>query len=109
MKRRHALQEGTRLQTQETVNRGETVTVNVLAPNDPTPRSFTWPKSTKVGVAAREAALTFGFSGGNPTFMNDKDQVLRREETLAGAHVHDGDRLELVDVGGGVCQQFHRE
>jgi hypothetical protein len=62
----------------------------------------------KVGEAAKEAASAFGFSGGNPTFMNAKGQVLRRDETLAGAHVQEDARLELVDIGGGVCLQFPR-
>jgi hypothetical protein len=86
----------------EAAHDGSSLTVTVLAPNDPRPKTFTWPKTLKVGDAAKHAATQFGFSGGNPTFMNSKDQVLRREETLQGAHVRDGDRLELVDVGGGV-------
>lgn len=79
-----------------------TVSVTVVAPNNPTPGTFTWPKSKRVGEAAAEAAAALGFSGGNPTFMNSADEVLDRDRPLVAAGVRDGDQLELVDIGGGV-------
>lgn len=79
-----------------------TLTVFVVAPSEPTPREFTWHRSMKVGEAAKEAAAAMGFTGQNPTFMTAEGKVLDRTLPLAGAHVRDGDQLELVDVGGGV-------
>jgi hypothetical protein len=79
-----------------------TLTVTVVAPNNPTSKSFTWPKSKRVGEAAAEAASALGFSGGNPTFMNSAGEVLDRDRPLVAAGVRDGDELELVDIGGGV-------
>jgi len=79
-----------------------TLTVTVVAPNNPTPRSFTWPRAKRVGEAAAEAAAALGFSGGNPTFMNAAGEVLDRDRPLVAAGVRDGDELELVDIGGGV-------
>jgi hypothetical protein len=81
---------------------GPDVTVTVFSPREPDPRPFTWPKSKKVGEAAKEAAQAFGYEAGNPSFQNAAGVVLDRNKPLAGEHVKDGDRLDLVDVGGGV-------
>jgi hypothetical protein len=78
------------------------LTVAVLAPHSPEPKSFTWVKTKKVGEAAVEAATAFGITGGNPTFMNASGELLDRNKPLVAAGVRDGDTLELVDVGGGV-------
>lgn len=78
-----------------------TLTVVVYAPNTPEEKEFTWKKSTKVGEAAQEAAAAFGIAGGTPTFEKE-GHILDRGRPLVAEGVRDGDRLELVDVGGGV-------
>lgn len=78
-------------------------TVTVIAPRDPDqPRTFEFAREELVGDAARTAATAFGYTGGNPSFANDDKVVLDRNKTLAAEHVHSGDKLHLVDVGGGV-------
>jgi hypothetical protein len=78
------------------------ITIVVLSPNEVDPKKFTWPITMKVEDAAREAALAFGYApGGNPTFKVGKE-IINRNKTLAGAHLKDGDTVELVDIGGGV-------
>ena len=78
------------------------LTVTVFSPREPEPRTFTWPKTTRVGDAAAEAAAAFGLVGGTPTFRNDAQDILDRDKPLIAEKVRDGDRLELVDIGGGV-------
>jgi len=80
---------------------GADVTVTVVAPRSVEPRTFTFKKSLRVGEAAREAATAFGYVGGNPTFAK-ASTVLDRDKTLVAEGVRDGDRLEIVDAGGGV-------
>lgn len=79
-----------------------TITVKVFTPKDPSPKSFTWPKTMKVGDAAAEAAKAFGYEGGSPSFQNSAGVVLDRNKPLVAEGVSDGDELELVDAGGGV-------
>jgi hypothetical protein len=78
-----------------------TVTVEVFSPKEVDPKTFTWSITMKVEDAAKEAATAFGYGPGNPTFKLG-NEILNRNKTLQGAHVKDGDKLELVDVGGGV-------
>lgn len=78
------------------------ITVQVTAPREVEPRSFTWPKNKRVGEAAAEAAAAFQYQAGTPTFQNADDVVLDRDKPLVAEGVRDGDELELVDVGGGV-------
>lgn len=78
------------------------LTVEVYAPRDPSPRKFTWPKETLVGDAADEAAKSFGYEGGTPTFQNKEKLDLPRDKTLIEAGVHEFDTLKLTDTGGGV-------
>lgn len=78
------------------------ITVLVIAPREPDPRPFQFPHAELTGDAARTAAAAFGYTGGNPTFSNAQHTVLDRTKSLAAEHVHDGDTLHLVDVGGGV-------
>lgn len=78
-----------------------TITVTVFSPSTPTPKEFTWPKTTKVGDAATQAAAEFGQTGGNPTFQKG-EEILDRQKPLVAAGVREGDELELVDIGGGV-------
>jgi hypothetical protein len=78
-----------------------TLTVTVYAPRAVEPKTFTWNKTTKVGDAAKEAAEAFGYTAGTPTLQKGQD-VLDRNKPLVAEKVHDGDRLELVDAGGGV-------
>jgi len=79
-----------------------TITVKVYEPSRPEPKDFTWPKTMKVGDAAREAATAFGLAAEDPTFQNAQDEILDRNKPLVAAGVHDGDSLELVSAGGGV-------
>jgi len=83
-------------------NRPNTLTVTVRSPREPDPRSFTWKKTTKVGDAADEAAQSFGYAPGTPSFRNQDGEVLDRNKPLVAEKVEDGDELELVDIGGGV-------
>lgn len=76
--------------------------LKVFAPRDPQERTFVFDASTEVGVAAAKVAQDFGYATGNHTFQTAKDDVLERGQSLAAAHVHTGELLELVDVGGGV-------
>ena len=78
------------------------ITVLVVAPREPDPRPFQFRHEELTGAAARTAAKAFGYTGGNPAFANSKNEVLDRDKSLAAEHVHDGDTLYLVDVGGGV-------
>lgn len=78
------------------------ITVRVFAPRVTEPKRFTWPVSKKVGEAAKEAAVAFGLTGGNPTLGNKEGQPYNRDQTLKEAHIHDHQELELLDAGGGV-------
>ena len=78
------------------------IRVKVFAPRTPKPKRFRWPLTKTVGEAADEAAKAFEYEAGSPTFQNDDDEVLDRGQTLKAAGVEDKDKLELVDVGGGV-------
>lgn len=78
------------------------LTVTVYAPRSPEPKTFQFRREETVGQAARTAAESFGYQGGNPSFATQEHVVLDRNKTLAAAHVRSGDTLELVDVGGGV-------
>lgn len=80
----------------------QSLTVTVFAPRSLDPKTFEFKPEETVGQAARTAATAFGYQGGNPTFETKKHVVLDRLDTLKAAHVHDGDELHLVDVGGGV-------
>jgi hypothetical protein len=78
------------------------LSVIVLAPREPDPKTFEFRRTETVRDSARTAADTFGYEGGNPSFETEQHVVLDRDKTLAEAGVHDGERLHLVDVGGGV-------
>jgi hypothetical protein len=78
------------------------VEVTVIAPRSPEPKQFHFARTETVGQAARTAANAFGYGEGTPTFATAKRVILDRNETLAAAHVHNGETLHLVDVGGGV-------
>lgn len=78
------------------------VVIHVWAPRFPTPKQFKFPEDAPVGVAAAQVAQDFGYAAGTPTFQNKQDEVLDRNKTLHDAGVRNGDKLELVDVGGGV-------
>ena len=79
-----------------------TITVTVHAPPVPDPKEFTWAKTTKVGVAADEAAAAFGLAAEEPSFQNTDGEVLDRAKPLVAEGVVDGDVLDLVSAGGGV-------
>lgn len=80
------------------------VKVIVFAPRSPQPKEFTWPVTLKVGEAAREAATAFGYKAGNPGLQTDTNppKALDNNKTLGEEGVDNGDKLELIDTGGGV-------
>lgn len=81
------------------------LTLVVNAPRAPEPKTFTWPKTMKVGDAARTAATEFGYSGGNPGLQylgTTPPRPLDNSKTLVAEHLRDGDELEIIDTGGGV-------
>lgn len=78
------------------------VTVKVFAPRTPEPKTFTWSVELLVGEAAKQAAVAFGLTGGNPTLGNKEGQPYPRNETLKQVHIHNHQELELLDAGGGV-------
>jgi hypothetical protein len=80
------------------------VKVIVFAPRSPHPKEFTWRETLKVGEAAREAANAFGYTGGTPGLQTEghRPRVLDNNMTLEQEHVHNGEKLELIDTGGGV-------
>jgi hypothetical protein len=78
------------------------LTVIVFAPREPNPKTFEFRRTETVRDSARTAADAFGYEGGNPSFETEHHVVLDRDKTLAEAGVHDDERLNLVDVGGGV-------
>ena len=75
--------------------------VEVFAPGETEPREFSWSKHMLVGDAANAAAGAFGHTTGSPSLAKGTD-VLARDKQLVAAGVRDGDRLELIDIGGGV-------
>jgi hypothetical protein len=78
------------------------IEVVVFAPKHPDPKHFTFRAEELVSAAAKEAAIAFGYTSGNPSFQVEDGSVLDRTVTLRAAGVHDGEKLELVDAGGGV-------
>jgi hypothetical protein len=83
---------------------GDAIRVIVFSPRSPQPKEFNWRKTLRVGEAAREAATAFGYQGGNPGLQTtgNPPRVLDNNRTLAEEHVHNGEKLELIDTGGGV-------
>jgi hypothetical protein len=79
----------------------DNLNVRVLAPSEHNPRHFTFPGTDSVGDAATEAATGFGLHPTSASFERD-GVALDRTVSLEDAGVHNGDELELVDVGGGV-------
>jgi hypothetical protein len=78
--------------------------VVVFAPRAPNPKTFAWQAILTIGDAARQAATDFGYTGGNPGLQTEGRQprVLDNNKTLAAEQIHNGDKLELIDTGGGV-------
>jgi hypothetical protein len=75
--------------------------VTVFAPRSPEGKKFKWDEHLSVGAAADEAAKAFGYAQGTPTLAKH-GSALERDIELVDAGVHNGDKLELVDIGGGV-------
>jgi hypothetical protein len=75
--------------------------VTVFAPRSPEGKKFKWNEHLSVGAAADEAAKEFGYAQGTPTLAKH-GTALERGKELGEAGVQDGDKLELVDIGGGV-------
>jgi hypothetical protein len=81
---------------------GHDLHVIVVAPRDPEPKEFAFPPEERVGQAANDAAAKFGYVTSNFSFQTVRGVVLGRDLTLASAGVRDGEKLTIVDVGGGV-------
>jgi hypothetical protein len=86
----------------ETADGRQAVVVIVFAPKDLEPKRFRFRSDETVGSAAKVAADAFGYEGGTPSFQTENGAVLDRNRTLAEAGVRNGEKLELVDAGGGV-------
>lgn len=78
------------------------ITVEVFVPSQVEGKTFIWPRNLRVGEAAEQAASEFGIQGWTPSLQNEAGKVLDREKPLVAEGVRDGDKLELVDAGGGV-------
>lgn len=78
------------------------VVVIVYAPKDLKPKRFRFLRNDLVGDAAKVAAVSFGYQQGTPSFQPEGGSPLDRGLTLEAAGVRNGEKLELVDVGGGV-------
>jgi hypothetical protein len=76
----------------------------VFAPRFPDPRPFSFKQDTRVGEVAKVASESFGYQAGQPGLqtLTEPPRVLDNSKTLKQEHVHDGERFELVDTGGGV-------
>ncbi|MGD9711262.1 MAG: hypothetical protein AB7V46_04250 [Thermomicrobiales bacterium] len=85
----------------EKPDREKELKVTVFAPRSPDGKKFKWDRDMTVGAAADEAAKEFGYAQGTPTLAK-RGTALDRDKGLAEAGVHNGDKLELVDIGGGV-------
>jgi len=81
---------------------GDTIIVTVFAPKEVDGKTFTFRVNLTVGAAAGEAALAFGYPQGTKATFKKDGKVLEATKTLEAAHVRTGDKLELVDIGGGV-------
>jgi hypothetical protein len=75
--------------------------VEVIPPNNKKPKEFTWPLTLTIGEAATQAAAAFEYSGQNLT-LSHGGKFFPRTETLKAAHIHDGEKLDLISAGGGV-------
>ena len=71
----------------------EEITVEVTRMSES--RRFSWPKSTKVADAAREAAAALGCGDCDPGLQRDGD-LLQDDAMLVDARLRHGDRLHLV-------------
>ncbi|MGH7281973.1 MAG: hypothetical protein ACRELY_10645 [Polyangiaceae bacterium] len=78
------------------------MTVEVFAPKEIDGKKFTFRSNLKVGTAAHEAAVAFGYPKDTKATFKHGKKVLDADKTLEESHVHDGEKLELVDTGGGV-------
>jgi hypothetical protein len=79
------------------------VTVEVFVPKDPDLHGrFTWPITLIIGEAATLAAAKLKYSGQNLTLAKGK-VVFPPTETLEAARIDNGDKLDLISAGGGVC------
>jgi hypothetical protein len=79
----------------------QTIDVAVFAPGDTESKPFEFNKHLSVADAAKQAAAAFGLPEGDPTFAKGTT-VLDRNKQLVAEGVRDGDKLELIDTGGGV-------
>jgi len=75
--------------------------VEVSAPRAPEPKNFTWSKHMLVSEATAEAGRAFGYTGESLSLVRDGVE-LDPDKQLVAAGVRDGDKLRLLDTGGGV-------
>ena len=80
----------------------QTLEVEVFSPNEVEGKQFSFDKHMTVGEAAEQAANEFGYAPGGQPSLAKNQVVLDRSKQLVAVGVRDDDRLELVDVGGGV-------
>ena len=76
--------------------------LEVAAPRDPKPKPFTFRDNDTVEHCASIVAAEFAYAPGNFSLQKPDGQVLQRDKTLAAEHVHNQERFELVEAGGGV-------
>jgi hypothetical protein len=75
--------------------------VEVSAPRVPDPKTFTWSKHMRVSEATADAARAFGYTGESFSLVRN-GVALDPDKQLVAAGVRDGDKLRLLDTGGGV-------
>jgi len=78
------------------------IVVIAFAPKDPKPKRFRFKITETVGAAANAAAEKFGYEISTPSFQTEAGDVLDRNLTLEAAGVRNGEKVEVVDAGGGV-------
>ena len=81
---------------------GSTVLLVVHAPKEPEPKPFRFPYDESVADAATTAATAFKYAVGTPSFRTKDGTVLDRTMSLRAAGLRNGDKVDLVDAGGGV-------
>ncbi len=82
-----------------------TVTLRVeharLEPGHKIPE-FTFQEQTKVGEAAKEAAVKLGYAAGDTYTFSHEKITWDRERTLESYHPHNEELVVLVDIGKAV-------
>jgi hypothetical protein len=90
------------MSTEPDSNNKHQITVTVSAPRSPDARKFRWSKHMTVAEATSEAAAAFGYAG--DVSLTRQGVKLDPTKQLVAAGVRDGDKLRLIDTGGGVSR-----